>query len=308
MKIIRFIITVIPVLFLNIGSFSQNYENIENTDAIAGLQTGTNEPQIQGQQGQQTSGQSTSTQSAPQNQPSGQTAPGTQSRILAQGYRGVSLGMNIDQVREVIKKDRLLEIDIRTDFDDLDEEPYHVLRARNIPYIDSVYYQFGTTESVKRKLFAIIIHFNKNYNDFMKLYFKMKNRYDNVLPFKIETTRFENDLIKRIPDEERKKFVQNLYSKDNTGNIYILKENLPDSDRVKLRKVLSAIGWQWILLTPNMASWEDGETKIILNSPSTVKYINIPLYRSMQREYLYMRHRYFPPTDETANNELTDDL
>ena len=83
-----------------------------------------------------------------------------QARRLSSGYRGVMLGMDLSKAREVLKKDRLLEIDVRSDFGDLDEEPYHVLKARNVPYIKSIYYQFGTTRSVKRKLFAIIIHFN----------------------------------------------------------------------------------------------------------------------------------------------------
>jgi hypothetical protein len=164
-------------------------------------------------------------------------------QMIARGYRGVELGMHIDKVREVLKKDRLLEIDIRTDFGDMDEEPYHMIRARNVPYINSIYYQFGTTESVKKQLFAIIIHFNKEYNDFHYLMNKMKKKYGEPS-----------------------------------------------------------------LLTPTTANWENNKTKIILNSPSTVKYIDIELYRTMQREYTYMRHRYFPPTDEPANNELTDDL
>lgn len=164
-------------------------------------------------------------------------------RVLARGYRGVELSMQMDKVSEILRRDRLLEVDIRTDFGDLDEEPYHVIKARNVPYITSVYYQFGTTQSVKKQLFAIVIHFNSRYNDFHSILNKMKKKY-------------------RDPE----------------------------------------------LLTPNTAVWSDGKTKIIVNAPSTVKYIDINLYRIMQREYAYMRHRYFPPTDEAANNELTNDL
>ncbi len=171
------------------------------------------------------------------------TAKKQQGPALTRGYRGIKLGMKLDNVRKILKKDRLLEIDIRTDFGDLDEEPYHILKARNVPYITSVYYQFGTTKSIKQQLFAIIIHFNKEYNDFFRLFEKMKKKY----------------------------------GKPN-------------------------------MFTPNMATWHNKTTKIILNSPATVKYIDIQLYRTMQREYSYMRHRYFPPTDEAANKELTDDL
>ncbi len=162
---------------------------------------------------------------------------------LSRGYRGVTLAMKINKVREILKKDRLLEIDIKTDFGDLDEEPYHILKARNVPYIKSVYYQFGTTKSIKQQLFAIIIHFNDKYNDFYSLFKKMRKKYGEPS-----------------------------------------------------------------LFNPNMATWQNKTTKIILNSPATIKYIDINLYRTMQREYAYMRHRYFPPTDEAANKELTDDL
>jgi hypothetical protein len=164
-------------------------------------------------------------------------------RRLSDGYRGVILGMDLSKAREILKKDRLLEIDVRSDFGDLDEEPYHVLKARNVPYIKSIYYQFGTTASVKRKLFAIIIHFNHRYNDFYRLLNKMKKKYGE-----------------------------------------------PD------------------LHTPTSASWYNSKIKIILNSPSTVKYIEIELYRKMQSEYSYMRHRYFPQTDDAASTELTNDL
>lgn len=186
----------------------------------------------------ETSNQQQGTNSSTTTTPNGNT----QNR-LSTGYRGVLLGMSLKKVREILKKDRLLEIDIRTDFGDLDEEPYHVLRARNVPYIKSVYYQFGTTQSVKRKLFAIIIHFNKRYNSFHMLYNKMKKKYGEAK-----------------------------------------------------------------LLTPRMAIWENTKVKIMINSPSTVKFIDLKLYKLMQREYTYLRHRYFPPTDEAANRELTDGL
>ena len=47
------------------------------------------------------------------------------------------------------------------------------------------------------------------------------------------------------------------------------------------------------LHTPNSANWAGGNIKIILNAPSTVKYIQVELYRKMQREYSYMRPQVF---------------
>lgn len=122
-------------------------------------------------------------------------------------YKKVSLGMVREDVLQVLQNDPDLEMDMDSDFGDFDEEQKYILKAKRIPFINYIYYQFtkgipGETnnqgnnqnpspdsndnsgqsdnQEVKDKqwiLYAIIIKFNPKYNNFVTLYDKILSKY-----------------------------------------------------------------------------------------------------------------------------------
>lgn len=104
------------------------------------------------------------------------------------GYRKVRLKMNWEKVLEILKKDNLLKIDLNSQYGELDEF-FPVIKVKAKPFIRLIYYQFTNLNNPmnilniqvqdlkKWLLYAITIHFDTRYEDYISLYRLMYEKY-----------------------------------------------------------------------------------------------------------------------------------
>ncbi|MDH4128142.1 MAG: hypothetical protein OEV44_05275 [Spirochaetota bacterium] len=102
-------------------------------------------------------------------------------------YKTVMIGMTREEVLDNLKKDVDLEVDVETDYGDFDEEQRYLVKAKRLPFIEKIYYQFTKMKvktikddhdkNEKWILYAIIIHFNPKYNNFNSLYERILSKY-----------------------------------------------------------------------------------------------------------------------------------
>lgn len=106
-------------------------------------------------------------------------------------YKKVALGMQREEVLKTLQNDPDLEIDMDSDFGDFDEEQKYIVKAKRVPFINYIYYQFtkdisganGVGQNADKDapkewiLYAIIIKFNPKYNNYVTLYDKILSKY-----------------------------------------------------------------------------------------------------------------------------------
>ncbi|MDH5680023.1 MAG: hypothetical protein OEZ36_00430 [Spirochaetota bacterium] len=116
---------------------------------------------------------------------------------IAGKYKSITLGMTREEVLDSLKKDVDLEMDVRTDYGEFDEEQKYIVKARRLPFIRQIFYQFyeekpaktngGNNNKSTWKLYAIIIHFNLKHNSYNTLYNRILSKYGEA---DIRTARF----------------------------------------------------------------------------------------------------------------------
>ncbi len=146
-------------------------------------------------------------------------------------FRKVSLGMNREEVLDALLKDGLLEIDEYSEFGDFDEENKFVLKAKSLPQIDNIYYQFYK-ENDTFILYTITIHFNPKYFSYFELYKSLYEKYgkaDKKIPNKSQWG---------LEDVEKFKMIlvrTGLYPNYNLSLKFIDKEGLQKAIKNKPR-------------------------------------------------------------------------
>jgi len=86
---------------------------------------------------------------------------------------------------------------------------------------------------------------------YAKFYVVDKYRFDDtyspdsveIVPERIEIDRFEKFVLKRIDDFNHKKFIAQVYIKDENAEAYFLKTGLSDTEKLKIKDILYGAGY-----------------------------------------------------------------
>lgn len=115
------------------------------------------------------------------------SAETTTSARLKRSFYSVHLLDNYQATLKKLKDNTLVFVDPNSDFGDFDEENPELIKAKVIPYLPHIYFQFHSG-----KLFAISLFWDKKRMSYLELYEQLKKRYGKPQSFTASNARWED--------------------------------------------------------------------------------------------------------------------
>lgn len=163
-------------------------------------------------------------------------------------FGNISLGMDRQEVLE--NMDAFFEVDYSSSFGDLDRHNKHVLKARSVPEIPHIYYQFYNTalnetnyfsqdpqlyQNQNYILYEILVNFDPEYLNFHRVYYSLVQKYgpaDIMRPLYAEWEPVEEQNVRIIllqESEETNAYVTVKYIHEQLFQEALLKNGIIDN-------------------------------------------------------------------------------
>lgn len=110
---------------------------------------------------------------------------------LPEGFRSITLGMSMEDVKEALSKDGYFDYQGESDVSLLEEPTRTLIDCSGITYIDRAFFQF-----YQDSLYIIILQLNKNEIDFYSMFTTLKEKYGEPKDLSPELVLWESENLR----------------------------------------------------------------------------------------------------------------